>query len=52
MYSPHSRLQVALHVALHFWGLHFHVLDDAIICRCGRKRMAEVARVFIMLLIS
>ena len=38
--------QVALHVGRHVWGL---VLDDAVICRSGRKRLAEKARVFIML---
>ena len=40
-----TALQVALHVGLHVWGL---VLDDAVICRSGRKRLVEIARVFIM----
>ena len=41
-------LQVALHVGLHVWGL---VLDDAVICRSGRKRLAEKARVFSLLML-
>ena len=41
-------LQVAPHVGLHVWGL---VLDDAVICRSGRKRLAEKARVFSMLML-
>ena len=40
-------LQVALHVGRHVWGL---LLDVAVICRSGRKRLAEIARVFIMLM--
>ena len=42
-----TALQLALHVGLHVWGL---MLDDAVICRSGRKRMAEIARVFTMLM--
>ena len=41
-------LQVALHVGRHVWG---PVLDDAVICRSGRKRLAEKARVFAMLML-
>ena len=41
-----TALQVALHVGLHVWGL---VLDDAVIFRFGRELLAEIARVFIML---
>ena len=43
-----TALKVALHVGLHVRGL---VLDDAVICRSGRKRLAEIARVFTMLMI-